>query len=280
MEGLIRKPFMFRSRIHQLPRDVRIAIAEVAYQKQMYADQRKQCIIERLIHHGIEWTELGTGTNRFIIKFDGFALKTALDREGIADNKQEWVIDPQLRPGDSEAHEISKGGHLLVASYVPAFTSFGEMREYENQIRKILKGWSTRFLLGDVGFTSINYANWGVKNRQPKCIDYAYIFPANMDLFQCVCGNKHMVFTGNDYTTYKCTKCGTEYSDREIRSRISNEERLRLFSDSTSNSIIMKSPTEEHIVEVPVTAEKRHVEAPDPRDVANDVMWRYNGRYY
>lgn len=279
-EVLNMQPFKFRSRINQLPMDVKTAIAEVSYQKQMYASQRRACIAERLRHHGIEYTELGTGTNRFIVKFEGYALKIALDHEGVADNKQEWVIEPQLAPDVSHVYEVSKGGHLLVASYIPAFTSFQEMREYENSIRAILKKWAPRFLLGDVGLSSINYANWGVLNRQPKCIDYAYIFPASMDLFECVvCGNKQMGFTGNDFTTYKCTKCQTEFTDREIRSRISNETRMKLFADMTSAGLEMTQPVEEHVVHVP-KIEKPNPSYPDPAEVADDILWHIYGRRF
>jgi hypothetical protein len=267
------KPFLFRSRINQLPYELKVKIGEVSYQKQMFATQRKELVIKLLRDYDIEFTELGTGTNRFIVKYDGFALKIALDQEGVADNKQEMVMSSALMPYVAQAHEISRGGHLLVATYAPAYTSFYEMRLQETSIRKILQGWSSRYLLGDVGLTSINYANWGVLHGKPVCIDYAYIFPSNMDIFECVCGCKDMKFTGNDYTTYQCKNCQTTYTDRELRSRISNAERLKLFANATASGIEMRDVYEEH--EAPIPKEKYvNPSAPDPIEVMNAVAQR------
>ena len=270
------KPFMFRSRLNQLPIELRIKIGEVAYQKQMFPTQRKDLVMELLRSYHIEFTELGTGTNRFIVKYDGYALKIALDKEGIADNRQEWVMSTALSPDVANAFEISKGGHLLVASYAPAFTSFSEMNSYAPQIRRILKKWSNRYLLGDVGLTSINYANWGLLNNEPVCIDYAYIFPVSMDIFECICGNKDMKITGSDFTTYQCSKCFKTYTDRELRARISNEERMKLFSNVCENGILMQHAVEEHEAPEPVSTYV-NPSAPDPVAVADTVVqWMKN----
>lgn len=271
------KEFLFRSRLNQLPYELKVQLGEVSYQKQMFATQRKELAMTLLRDYGIEFTELGTGTNRFIVKYDGFALKIALDQEGVADNKQEWVMSSLLAPHVARAHEISNGGHLLVATYAPAFTSFSEMRFYENTIRSILKKWASRYLLGDVGITSVNFANWGLLNGNPVCIDYAYIFPVSMEIFECVCGNKDMKFTGEDFTTYQCTKCATTYTDRELRTRISNEERLRLFSDVSSAGIEMTEQYEKHEAPVPKSSYV-NPSAPDPFEVMNNVASLYYGR--
>ena len=209
----------------------------------MRATSRKNKVVEILRKYDVPFTEVGTGTNRFIIKYDGFALKIALDREGIADNKQEWVMSNKLSPDVATAYEISKGGHLLVATYAPAFTSFTEMSVYGQRIRKILSGWSSRYLLGDVGFNRVNYANWGMLNGNPVCIDYAYVFPADMDLFRCSCGCK-MLEPDETYSTYRCKECGRQYEDRELRAKISQEDRLRLFNNV--EGIEMFAPVEEH----------------------------------
>ena len=277
MSGAEIRPFRFRSRLNQLPLELRVKLGEVSYQKQMFPTQRKELVVQLLRDYHIEFVELGTGTNRFIVKYDGYALKIALDKEGVADNKQEWVMSPNLAPHVAPAHEISKGGHLLVASYAPAFTSFAEMNGKSGEIRQILASWAKRYLLGDVGITSVNYANWGILNGKPVCIDYAYIFPVSMDIFECVCGNKDMRFTGSDFTKYQCSKCYKTYTDRELRARISNEERLRLFSGVLENGIEMENPIEEH--DAPVK-ESTYVNPslPDPREVADTVIHWLRGR--
>lgn len=263
--------YQFRSRIQQLPKELRLKLGEISYQKQMSASQRRDTVIDLLKQFQIQFTELGTGTNRFIVKYDGYALKIALDQEGVADNKQEWVMSSKLSPNVAETYEISKGGHLLVASYAPAFTSMQEMNQYRSKIQAILKVWAAQFLLGDVGLTSINYANWGLKGGRPVCIDYAYIFPVGLNVFECICGNKTMEFVDTNYTVYQCTKCLTRYSDRELRARISNEERLRLFANTAEAGITMSQPVEKHLAPVIKTGYHNPSE-PDPIEVQDMVV--------
>lgn len=267
--------YTYRSRIMALPQECLEKIAEISFQKGMRATSRKNKVIEILNEYEIPFTEVGTGTNRFIVKYDGFALKIALDREGIADNKQEWVMSDMLAPNVAPAHEISKGGHLLVASYAPAFTSYTEMSIYGTKIRKILDQWGSRYLLGDVGFNRVNYANWGLLGGLPVCIDYAYIFPASMDLFKCICGCKQMKFTDDSYSAYKCTECGREYEDRDLRAKISQDDRLRLFKNV--EGIEMHSPIEQHIASAKYIPKINNPDAPDPYVSIMEVTRIRNG---
>ncbi len=266
----------YRSRILALPLDCLIKIGEVPYQKGMRATSRKNRVVEILKEYGIPFTEVGTGTNRFIVKYDGFALKIALDKEGIADNKQEWVMSNMLSPHVAKAHDISSGGHLLVATYAPAFTSYQEMSFHRTKITKILESWGSRFLLGDVGFNRVNYANWGMLGNEPVCIDYAYIFPASMDLFKCICGCKRMKFTDDSYSAYKCTECGREYEDRDLRAKISQEERLKLFKNV--EGILMHKPIEQHPIPEKYMSKEVRPDAPDPYRVTMDVVNMKNGK--
>ena len=254
----------FRSRLAEFPTEAREGLAEVSYQIGMTPTARRNRCLEVLKKWDIPFKDIGTGTNRFIIRHAGYAVKIALDREGVADNKQEWVMSPTLAPHVAPAHEITKGGHLLVASYAPAFSSYPEFIMYRPQIQDILEKWGSRFLLGDVGITAINYANWGMLNAKPVCIDYAYIFPASMNVFKCVCGCTHMTFTDTTYTRYQCgnPKCRMEYTDRELRDRISQDERLNLFSNVSQNAIEMAVPS--RMVTVPDDAVQRYVDPDEP----------------
>lgn len=266
----------FRSRLNSLPLDLKCYLGELPLQKGMRPTSRKEKAMELFDKYKVPFVEIGTGTNRFIVKYDGYALKIALDNEGIADNKQEFAICDSLMPYVAYAHEISKGGHLLVASYCPAFTSANEMRSH-TEIPKILDMWSRRFLLGDVGLSSHNYANWGIApGGRAVCIDYAYIFPAQFDMFKCICGNKAMTFAGGDYTTYKCTACGKEYEDRELRMRISQDERLRLFNNV--NGIIMKEEFEEHEVDQSYIKFDESPDSPNAYESASNVSKMLSGK--
>ena len=265
----------FRSRLNEIPLDAKIKIGEIPFQKGMLASHRKKMAIDILKEYNIPFTELGTGTNRFIVKYDGYALKIALDREGIADNKQEWVMSDMLNPDVAYSHEISSGGHLLVATYAAAFTSYAEMYTYSTSIKKILERWGQRYLLGDVGISRVNYANWGLlPEGRPVCIDYAYIFPASFELFKCICGNKSMTLDGN-FSEYKCTECGHRYQDRELRAKISQQERMKLFS--SASGITMVNEYENHEVDPKYIKYERKPDDPDPYDVAMTVTDHLNG---
>lgn len=234
------------SRIHLLPSDLRNKLGELPYQYGMRASTKRDKAIEALRESEIEWTEIGTGTNRFIFRYDTFAFKLALDEEGMADNMQEWAMCAPLK-NVAYAHEISRRGHLLVASYCPAFTSFQEMNFYQKEIVAILRRWTSEgFLLGDVGVVSENYANWGLKDGKPVCIDYGYIFPSSVDLFGCVCGSHRLSPNNKTFSEYKCDECNRVYTDRDLRSRISTEERIALFKNV--RGIQMTSPKEVHEV--------------------------------
>lgn len=238
----------FRSRLNTLPIEFKCEIGELPYQKGMRAVSKRKKALELLDKYKIPYVELGTGTNRFIVKYDGYAMKIALDNEGVADNRQEWVMSNPLGEGRAEAYEISRGGNLLMAQYAGAFTSFNDFYAYRQLIYPILSRWNSMgILLGDVGVTKINYANWGLlPNGKPVCIDYAYLFPANMDLFECTCGSKNMK-VNEEYTAYACLSCGKFYEDRDLRVRISPQTRMKLFSDVIG--IEMSQPVETHPVD-------------------------------
>lgn len=222
----------FRSRLATLPIDFKCEIGELPLQKGMMASNKRKRALELLKKYEIPYVELGTGTNRFIVKYDGYAMKMALDNEGIADNKQEWVMSYPLGKGAAKSYEVSKGGHFLMSQYAGAFQTWHEFYAHHKNIRAILANWNKQgFLLGDVGISKINYANWGLlPTGEEVCIDYAYIFPANMDLFECTCGSKMMSMNA-DFTEYHCNDCGKKFEDRELRVRIPQSVRTKLFSD-------------------------------------------------
>ena len=158
-----------------------------------------------------------------------------------------------------------------MASYAPAFSSYAEFIAYRPNISAILEKWGTRYLLGDVGITAINYANWGMLYGKPVCIDYAYIFPVSMDVFTCVCGNKEMKFADNTFTNYQCTNCRLTYTDRDLRAKISNDERLALFQNVSDNAIPIHEPTKSMEVSDLLVARDIDPDMPDPYKVSEAV---------
>ena len=272
----------FRSRLNSLSLDLKCEIGEVPLQIGMMPISRKKKIIELLRDYNVKFTELGTGTNRFIVKYDGYALKIGLDEEGVADNMQEFAICDTLNkicPGSAaNAYEISSGGHMLTAEYCPALTTYNEMWSYHSEMEQILGEWSKTLLLGDVGITKYNYANWGISQQtgKIKCIDYAYIFPASMDLFKCICGNKSMTFAKRDFSSYKCTRCGKEYTDAELRAKISVAERTRLFNNI--KGIRMTEEYEMHPIEPKYIKQDTNPDIPSPYENVKDIIEQLNMR--
>ena len=261
----------FRSRLNALPLELKIRLGEVAYQKGLRPTHRRDMISDLFTEYQIGFKNVGTGTNRHIIRLDdGYVVKIALDKEGIADNKQEWVMSDKLTPYVAMAYEISKGGHLLVAEYCPAFSNYYEMTLYREKIRKILTEWAKQFLIGDVGIIDKNYANWGLNAKgEPVCIDYAYLFPVSMNIFTCICGNRSMTMD-ESFSKYKCVKCKKEYSDAELRMMITQKERLEMFQDIPG--LVMTQAEEQHPVDIMYRPKNTNPDYPDIYETTFEAM--------
>lgn len=254
--------YTYRSRLNQLPLDLKCSLGELTFQKGMLPPSRKSKAVELLRNSNIDFIEVGTGTNRFIIKYEGYAIKIALDNDGIADNKQEYAVCDGLGRHVAKAYEISKGGHLLVAEYCPAFTSYQEMYDRHSYIEEILEEWSQAYLLGDVGVSRINYANWGLRGNEAVCIDYAYVLPASLNVFQCICGESDIAPADKTYTVYKCLSCGRVIEDSSLRQRITPATRMRMLANATEGSIEMTDTTKQ--IEISDSAIIRQIGPDDP----------------
>jgi hypothetical protein len=255
--------YTYRSRLNQLPLDLKCELGELVYQKGMLPESRKSKAVELFTKYKVEFIEVGTGTNRFIVKYDDYALKIALDNDGVADNKQEYAMCDILKNGMSYSYEISKGGNLLTAEYCPAMTSYQELYNHRNEIKAILEDWSSRCILGDVGISRINYANWGLRNGvEPVCIDYAYVFPSTTKIFKCICGASDIAHTDETYTVYKCLSCGRIIEDSTLRQRITPEARMRMLANATLGSIEMTEKTK--TIEIPDMYIKKPMLSDDP----------------
>lgn len=257
----------FRSRLNSLPLELKVGLGEVVYQIGMTPTHRRDRVSDLFTQYGIEFRNIGTGTNRHIVRYDGYVIKIALDREGIADNRQEWVMADKLAPHVAMAYEISKGGHLLVAEYCPAFSNYCEMTLHRTAITKILKEWAKQYLIGDVGLVDKNFANWGVNTKgDPVCIDYAYLFPVSMNVFTCICGNRSMTMD-DSFSKYRCIKCNKEYPDAELRMAVTQNERLKMFENIPG--LKMTLPEEQHPVDI---IYKKRNQNPDYPDIYETTM--------
>jgi len=113
-----------------------------------------------------------------------------------------------------------------VAEYIQPFNSYTEMYKYADEIREILQSLSSVYLIGDVGITPNNYANWGqrVGSEEPVCLDFAYVYDVGSDLLLChSCKNNSMLVPNKDFTELYCSSCGKKYKFEDIRGRIGND---------------------------------------------------------
>ena len=78
-----------------------------------------------------------------------------------------------------------------------------------------------------------------------------------------------MTFYDSTYSSYKCTKCGKKYEDRELRAKISQNERMSLFNNTSG--VIMHNACEDHIVDPKYIKRDMNPDAPDPYEIAMNV---------
>ena len=133
-------------------------------------------IIELLNKYNVPFSPLGNGTNRYGILIDGYAVKIALDRAGKTDNKREFKYVKKLYPYVVKVFECLETGLIAVTEYITIF-SLDDFYDNQEEMRKILKDISSNFLVGDIGISTDNYVNWGIRSDGSIAIlDFAYIY--------------------------------------------------------------------------------------------------------
>ncbi len=243
-----------RSFIHEkIPLELRFDLDILSRRRDLRGEEKQEEIIKLFRKYDIgNISQLGPGTNRYGLKLDGFVIKVATDHDGKIDNWKEFKMAKVLFPRVPKTHEVSENGSLLIAEYVQPFESYSEMLKYSDQIREILKEISSVCLIGDVGITSKNYANWGLRvgTDEAVCLDFAYVYDVTSDLFICRhCHANAMLIPNKDFTKLVCTNpaCQKETLFEDIRSMISNEYHMEQIGDLTKEGYLMSSsdvPTE------------------------------------
>jgi hypothetical protein len=82
-----------------------------------------------------------------------------------------------------------------------------------------------------------------------------------------------MKFTDNTFTHYQCAnpECNMTYTDRDLRSKISQKERLRLFENVSANSIEIDTPVKSMEVSDEYRKQNIDPDMPDPFEVQKHV---------
>lgn len=243
---------ILRSFLHeQLPLDLRVEIELLSRRRDIFNAEKQEELIKLLRKFNIPGiVPLGSGTNRYAFKLNGFVVKVATDNDGKIDNFKEFKMAKRLYPYVAKTYEVSENGTLLVAEYIEPFQSYGEMISYADQIRDILKKLSSVYLIGDVGITKKNYANWGkrIGSDEPVCLDFAYVYDVKSELFLCkACKNNSMLIPNNDFTKLICPAvgCGKEYEFEEIRARLGNDIHSHEIGDLSKEGYLMYEDSQE-----------------------------------
>ena len=114
-------------------------------------------------------------------------------------------------------------------------------------MKEILSIISRVFLIGDVGVTTKNYINWGIRHNGSDeiCImDYAYVYDVKYGIFKCSCDNETLLKYDNDYVNFICPRCGRKYSFGEIRRKVTRKAQKEEIGDISEIGYNLHSQTE------------------------------------
>lgn len=195
--------------------------------------------------YNVPFTSLGSGTNRFGILIDGYAVKFALDSDGMIDNRREMLYSKDLYPYVVKVYEAFPNGLAAVTEYVEIF-NIDSFYKYEDKMKEILAEISNNYLVGDVGVTGKNYVNWGLRHNgvdDDICIlDFAYIYNVKFNVFKCSCG--HFLQYDENYVGFECPECGKKYTFGEIRRKVSRKDQEKEIGDIRRLGYILHSASE------------------------------------
>lgn len=188
-------------------------------------------IQEYMRERGIPFTPLGAGTNRGTCLIDGYAVKFAFDNDGDLDSLKEMLYSKVLQPYVTKCYECTPSGLISVHEYVEIFTQ-DEFRTKQAEMREILEVLSEQYLIGDIGITSKNYVNWGMRPDGSICIlDYAYCYNTSFSVFTCDCDDTSILQYDKAYVDLVCPTCGKKYTFGDIRRRITRKEHQEEIGD-------------------------------------------------
>lgn len=211
--------------------DVFVDLYKVILAYKLNNNKRGLIVKDILNKYNIPASPLGNGTNRIGLLIDGYAVKIALDEDGMIDNRREMLYSKEMYPDVTKMYECSPCGLISVSEYITIFT-LDDYRERQDEMREILERISSRFLIGDVGITSKNYVNWGIREDGSICmLDYAYCYALKYKFFTCTCDDSTVVVYDKDYVGLECPRCGKKYTFWDIRKRITRKRQEEEIGD-------------------------------------------------
>ena len=225
-------------------KDIYIELMKITMMSDIDNNEKNAYVKDLLRSNNIPFNGLGSGTNRMAVQIDGYAVKIALDKDGMIDNRREMLYTRQLQPYVVKVYECTPNGLIAVTEFVEIFT-LNEFHEHQENMRNILSVIAEQFLIGDVGITGKNYVNWGTRNDGTICIlDFAYIYSVKYNIFNCACSDDAILRYDKNYVNLICPLCGRKYSFGELRRKITRKQQEEEIGDIRRLSYNLTSPEE------------------------------------
>jgi hypothetical protein len=106
---------------HYFDIDLLVDIRKITMLSDYNNNEKGTLIKELMTEKDIPYSSLGNGTNRMGILIDGFAVKIALDKDGMIDNLREMLYTKPLQPICCPARKTRTEQHLNtpIQNYYP-----------------------------------------------------------------------------------------------------------------------------------------------------------------
>ena len=165
------------------------------------------------------FVEIGCGTNRIAFRKHNYVFKVALDERGFIDNISEYKRSIEFPQYFMKVYETTR--EILVCEYCELISE-EYFIAHRSEVRTILEILSNYYVMDDVGLTTKNFCNWGIRTLPSGkevmvLIDNAYFYPMrNVSMITCQCGGR--IAPSDDFTYYRCknSACAMSYSVAEI----------------------------------------------------------------
>lgn len=237
---------VLRSLIHEkFPLELRVKLDLLSRRRDIMNKEKQDELFKLLREYRIQnLVPLGSGTNRYAFKLDGYVIKFATDSDGKIDNIKEFKMSKRLFPYVIKVHEVSENGCLLVCEYIQPFDAYVQMIQYQDKIRAILNKLSSVYLIGDVGISDKNFRNWGLRigTEDPVCLDFAYVYDVKSKIFVCyACNTNSVILPNNNFTELYCSNpnCRKRYFFEDIRRKISYNEHWSEIGDLAKEGYLL-----------------------------------------
>ena len=229
----------YRSRIlEHCPKEFLLELQALVNKRSISDNNKKSNMaLDLLQKYNIEYLNLGSGTNRVAVLIDGYVFKLALDHYGIKDNDSEFALSTELYPMVIKTYETN--GIISVCEYVELITSIDEFQAAKSKIiSKLSKIVSMGFLVGDVGFNTRNFCNWGKRTLTGELVilDFAYIYKLDPYKMKCQKCNQGIIEFDSNFIDLVCQNCHRVIKFTEMRALVISEEDEREYIDDAKNS--------------------------------------------